>query len=275
MPAEPLQDRIDIWTWRLGASDAELAALIVLLSGDEIARAARFVGARDRQHFIVGRARLRQILASYLAVSPEAVRFNYGEHGKPLLSRYPHAPSFNLSHSGDFAALAVSGSGTVGIDVEQLRPMGSEIGQRFFTDNENAILAKLSGRRRVERFLRCWTRKEAIVKATGKGLTGGLARFDVALAGDATSHPLHICNGGPDLQPNWSLYDLTLDAGFVGALAVPTTTRQPRLRHLKLPSTTSVSHPLATPASHRHAPRRARGNVRAARAPVRAPWWWS
>jgi 4'-phosphopantetheinyl transferase len=270
----PAEYRIDIWTWRLGARDAELAALIALLSGDEIARASRFVGARDRQHFIVGRARLRQVLASYLAVPPEAVRFNYGEHGKPLLSRYPHAPSFNLSHSGGLAALAVSGCGTVGIDVERLRPMGSEIGQRFFTHNENAILAKLSGRRRVESFFRCWTRKEAVVKANGKGLTGGLACFDVALARDATSHPLHICNGGPD-QQRWSLYDLTLAAGFIGALAVRTTTREPRLRHLKLLGTTSMSHPLAMPASHTHAPSRARGKNRAARAPVRAPWWWS
>src|SRR5690348_5008916 len=94
MPADPLRDRIDVWTWRLGASDAELAVLISVLSGDEIARTSRFVGQRDREQFIVGRARLRQILAGYLAVRPEAMRFSYGKHGKPLLSRYPRAPSF-------------------------------------------------------------------------------------------------------------------------------------------------------------------------------------
>ena len=242
MPAAPLQDRIDVWTWRLGASDADLALLICVLSADERARASRFVGARDREQFIVGRARLRQILASYLALPPEAVRFSYGKHGKPLLSRYPHAPSFNLSHSGDLAALAVSGCGAVGIDVEQLRPVGTEIGQRFFTDNENAILARMRGRRRVETFFRCWTRKEALVKANGRGLTGGLQLFDVQLARDATSHPLHIGVDRPDARPKWSLYDLALDAGFVGALAVIGTTRA-RLRHFKLASTTSASTP--------------------------------
>ena len=253
MPADPLRDRIDVWTWRLGASDAELAVLISVLSGDEIARASRFVGQRDREQFIVGRARLRQILAGYLAVRPEAMRFSYGKHGKPLLSRYPRAPSFNLSHSGDLAALAVSGCGAVGIDVEQMRPVGTDIAQRFFTDNENAILARLSGWQRVESFLRCWTRKEALVKANGKGLTGGLARFDVALARDATSsHPLYIGSGGPDPRPKWSLYDLPLDAGFVGALAVHRTTRAPRLRHLKLPSTPSVGDPIATAAAQTH-----------------------
>jgi 4'-phosphopantetheinyl transferase len=253
MPADPLQDRIDVWTWRLGASDAQLAVLISVLSGDEIARASRFVGERNREQYIVGRARLRQILASYLAVRPEAMRFSYGKHGKPLLSRYPHAPSFNLSHSGDLAALAVSGCGAVGIDVEQMRPVGTDIGRRFFTDNENAILARLSGRQRVESFLRCWTRKEAVVKANGKGLMGGLARFDVALARDATSsHPLHIGNGGSDRGPKWSLYDLALDAGFVGALAVRRTMHAPSLRHLKLPSTQSLSEPIATAATQPH-----------------------
>src|SRR5215831_10819039 len=242
MPAAPLQDRIDVWTWRLGASDAQLAVLISVLSGDEIARASRFVGERNREQYIVGRARLRQILASYLAVRPEAMRFSYGKHGKPLLSRYPHAPSFNLSHSGDLAALAVSGCGAVGIDVEQLRPVGTEIGQRFFTANENAILARLSGRHQVETFFRCWTRKEALVKANGRGLTGGLQLFDVQLARDATSHPLHIGVDRPDARPKWSLYDLALDAGFVGALAVIGTTRA-RLRHFKLASTTSASTP--------------------------------
>jgi 4'-phosphopantetheinyl transferase len=240
MPVKPLQDRIDIWTWRLGASATELALLISLLSGDERARASRFFGARDREQFIVGRARLRQILASYLVVPPETIRFGYGKHGKPLLSRYPGAPSFNLSHSGDVAALAVSGCGAVGIDVEQLRPVGTEIGRRFFTDNENAILDRLSGRRRLESFLRCWTRKEAILKADGKGLTGGLAQIDVALACAATSRPLHISHGRPEALPRWSLYDLALDAGLVGALAVRRTTPAPRLRYLKPPSTVSA-----------------------------------
>jgi 4'-phosphopantetheinyl transferase len=239
MPSAPLQDRIDVWTWRLGAGDDDLALLICLLSADERARATRFVGARDREQFIVGRARLRQILASYLALPPETMRFSYGKHGKPLLSRYPHAPSFNLSHSGDLAALAVSGCGAVGIDVEQLREVGTEIGQRFFTDNENAILARLSGRRRIEAFFRCWTRKEAVVKANGKGLMGGLQLFDVQLARDATSRPLHIGMDRPDARPKWSLYDLALDAGFVGALAVSETTRA-RLQHFKFASTTSA-----------------------------------
>src|SRR5262245_4030673 len=272
MPTEPLQDAIDVWTWRLGASHAELALLIPLLSGDELARASRLACARDRDRFIVARARLRQILAGYLAVPPETMQFNYGKHGKPLVSRYHHAPSFNLTHSGDLAALAVSGCGAVGIDVEQVKPVAAEIAQRFFTEDENAVLARLKGRQRLEAFFRCWTRKEALVKANGKGLTGGLALFDVALARDAVSRPLHI-GSKSGMRPRWSLFDLALDPGFAGALAVRKATSAPRLQYRKLSTTVSSSEPLAGPLSHTLLLAPVAG-TRAA-APVRAPSSWS
>ena len=213
-------DRIDVWTWRLCASNAELTMLVRLLSDDELARAARQASAQHRAQFIVGRARSRQILARYLAMPPEALRFSYGKHGKPLLSQHRHALSFNLSHSAGLAALAVSRCGAVGIDVEQLRPVGTDISLRFFTASEKAVLARLSGRHWLEAFYRCWTRKEAVLKAIGKGLAGGLGVFDVALAREATSGPLHIRGGEPGYSRRWSLYDLPLDAGFVGALAI-------------------------------------------------------
>jgi 4'-phosphopantetheinyl transferase len=216
----PSLNGIDVWTWRLGASDAELSVLIRLLSEDELARAARQASAQLRGQFIVGRARLRQILARYLAMPPEALRFSYGRHGKPLLSQHRPALSFNLSHSGDLAALAVSRCGAIGIDVEQLRPVGTDISLRFFTESEKAILARLSGQRWLEAFYRCWTRKEALLKAIGTGLTGGLAVFDVALAREATAGRLHIRGGEPCYSRGWTLYDLPLDAGFVGALAI-------------------------------------------------------
>jgi len=234
MRAEPSSDRIDVWSWRLGASEPQLARLIRLLSRDELARAKRLAFAEHRTQFIVGRARLRQILARYLLMRPEAIRFNYGKHGKPLLSRYPNAPSFNLTHSGPLAALALSRCGAVGIDLEQLKPVGAEISLRFFTEGEKAFLARLSGRHWLDAFYKCWTRKEAVLKADGKGLIGGLAMSDVALASDPISDRLKLRNRKTGSPPRWLLYDLLLDAGFVGTVAVCTNAVAPELRYFKL-----------------------------------------
>ena len=234
MRAEPSSDRIDVWSWRLGASEPQLARLIRLLSPDELGRAKRLAFAEHRTRFIVGRARLRQILARYLLMRPEAIRFNYGTHGKPLLSRYRKAPSFNLTHSGPLAALALSRCGAVGIDLEQLRPVGAEISLRFFTEGEKAVLAQLSGRHWLDAFYKCWTRKEAVLKADGKGLIGGLAMSDVALASDPISDRLKFPNRKPGSPPRWLLYDLVLDAGFAGTVAVRTDTVAPELRYFKL-----------------------------------------
>lgn len=234
MQAALAADQIDVWTWGLRVADIELAPLIELLSVDERARVSRLAFAQDQAQFIAARARLRQILARYLALRADAIRFSYGDHGKPTLSRYQSAPFFNLSHSGEFAAVAVTHCGEVGIDIEQIRPVGGEIALRFFTEGEKATLALHSGREWLEAFYKCWTRKEAVLKAHGKGLSGGLASFDVSLARDATAHPLCLQGGPPGSPRLGSIQDLPLIAGFAGAIAVRTERAPPTLRHFEL-----------------------------------------
>jgi 4'-phosphopantetheinyl transferase len=234
MQAELVAGQIDVWTWRLRIPDIELGPLIQLLSADERARVSRLAFAQDQSQFIVARARLRQILARYLAMRAEAIVFSYGDHGKPVLSVYQSAPFFNLSHSGEFAALAVTRCGEVGIDIEQIRPVGAEIALRFFSKGEKETLAPLSGEEWLAAFYKCWTRKEAVLKAHGKGLSAGLASFDVSLARDATVRPLRLYgshSGSPGLG---SIQDLPLVVGFAGAIAVRTERALPTLRHFRL-----------------------------------------
>jgi 4'-phosphopantetheinyl transferase len=227
-------DRIDVWTWRLSVADIELTPLIQLLSVDERARVSRLAFAQDQTQFIVARAGLRQILATYLALPAGAIKFSYGEHGKPALSQYQSAPFFNLTHSGEFAAVAVTRCGEVGIDIEQIRPVGPEIALRFFSEGEKATLAPLSGSEWLEAFYKCWTRKEAVLKANGKGLAGGLTSYDVLPARDATVWPLRVQGGRSGSAHSWSIQDLPLVAGFIGAIAVRTASVPPPLRHFGL-----------------------------------------
>jgi 4'-phosphopantetheinyl transferase len=220
---------IDLWTWPLEAPHRETAALEAVLSADERQRAASFVLAEDRRRFIVGRARLRQVLARYVAMPPEALRFCYGAHGKPALAPPRSAPCFNLSHSAGLAALAIAGC-DVGVDIEEVRPVDGAVAERFFSAGEIAALRGLRGADWRDAFYRCWTRKEAVVKGLGKGLSLRLASFDVSVAPSA---PLLLrLEGSRDAASEWSIVDVALPRGLVGAIAAHTMGRGVRVaRH--------------------------------------------
>ena len=152
---------------------------------DELVRAERFYFDEDRIHFIVGRGFLRCTLASYFGVQPKQLRFTYNAFGKPNLD----LPSgswlkFNLSHAGKLALLAVTAGRELGVDLELIRPgMAQElIPEQFFSPSEVESLRGLPEEHQDAAFFACWTRKEAYVKAKGKGLSIPLDEFDVSLA---------------------------------------------------------------------------------------------
>ena len=205
-----------------------MEALEAVLSSDERRRAASFVFAPDRHRFIVGRGRLRQILSRYVALPPEALRFRYGAHGKPALSPARLALYFNLSHSGGLAALAIAGC-DVGVDIEEVRPVDDAVAGRFFSAREQAALRGLRRADWRDAFYRCWTRKEAVVKALGKGLSLRLASFDVSVTRSA---PLLLrLEGCRDAASQWSIVDVALPHGLVGAIAARTMGRGVSVEH--------------------------------------------
>jgi 4'-phosphopantetheinyl transferase len=210
---------IDLWTWPLEVSRREEAVLEALLSADERQRVASFISVRDRRRFIVGRGRLRQVLSPYVFLPPEALRFRYGAHGKPALSPSRSRPHFNLSHSAGVAALAIAAC-DVGIDIEEVRPVDSAVAERFFSAGENAVLRTLRGADWRDAFYRCWTRKEAVVKAIGKGLSLPLASFEVSVPRAAPF--LLFLEGCQDATSQWSIVDVALPRGLVGAIAART-----------------------------------------------------
>ena len=167
---------------RLDAGAEETRSLESCLSDAERERAARFRFERDRRRFIVARARLREELAARLGVRPEAVRFAYGDNGKPRLA--DHALQFSVSHCDDVALFAFSKTAEVGVDIEAIRPVreADAIAIQFFSPLEHAGYAALAPRDRLLGFFRVWTRKEAYVKALGVGFSMALERFDLSVA---------------------------------------------------------------------------------------------
>ena len=109
-----------------------------------------------------------------------------GAYGKPYFPDAPQA-QFSLSHSGGYAALAMS-SLPVGVDIQEIRPERVPVAMRFLTDYEQAQLAALPPAEQVQVFFRLWTVKESYGKMTGRGLLGASA-FSVELSGTAVLPP--------------------------------------------------------------------------------------
>lgn len=166
----------EIHVWRASLDDAGHERNRSLLSSDEILRAGRYRFARDQARFVAGRAALRIILAGYLDDEPADLKFRHGPHGKPYLANNSWAEPlyFNVSHADSVALYAVARGGEVGIDIERIReiPDWSGIARTFFDRDEHARLALLTAERRNLAFLQAWTRREALLKLSGEGLTG-------------------------------------------------------------------------------------------------------
>lgn len=212
---------VDLWLWSLDRPAEEVAALSAPLSEAERQRAARFVKPEDGAHFAVARGRLRQILAGYSGTAPDDLTFVTTGRGKPVLT---DGPAFNLSHSGSWAALAVAPETPdlqLGVDIEAIRKINPGVATRSFSAAEQDDMRRLLPASWMRGFFNAWTRKEAVIKATGHGLTLDLKSFDVSLIPDeparfrASRGPLP----GPD---DWAMINLDTGAGYCGALAAVT-----------------------------------------------------
>jgi 4'-phosphopantetheinyl transferase len=155
-----------VWLARLaGPSVTDL----LLLSTDELDRAQRLGGDRVRGRWVASRAFLRRRLAEIVGADPADLRFELEPAGKP---RLPEGPHFSLSHSGDWAVLAVCAAAPVGADIEEVRPelAAPPSAERWFSERERAQLATLAGADRTRRFFELWTFKEAYLKAKGESM---------------------------------------------------------------------------------------------------------
>jgi 4'-phosphopantetheinyl transferase len=212
------QSEIHVWHRSLAASVSEHDALFALLDPNERLRAARLHFEADRDAFITSHGWLRTLLGRYLNADPRSLEFTFGNRGKPALQGTPLR--FNLSHSGAMAACAVARNQEVGIDIEWIRPMSDleSVARRFFHPEECRKLLAMGEEDRVPAFFRCWTRKEAYIKALGDGLFAPLERFEVTLAqGEA---PAFVQIDGRPSAAEWSLFGLDVGPDYTGAVAI-------------------------------------------------------
>ena len=211
-----LDDVVDVWRFNLEVEDGDWA----ILTPDEAQTANRIVVEEKRDRKASARAHLRRILARYIGILPQNVRFIYGEHGKPMLAELDD-PCFNLSHSESKGLAAVSRATRIGVDLEFSREGRefTEIADRFFSQAESAALRALPPEARRAAFYRAWTRKEAYLKAWGTGLSFASNRFTLDYVGEGPGHLL-ATEMPEDDGSRWHFKDVDLGPAYTGALCL-------------------------------------------------------
>ena len=206
---------VQVWIANLDQPQHRLDELAATLDAAERERASRLTNDERRRRFVAGRGILRELLGASTNTAPAKVRLTYGSHGKPELADDVHKEvHFNLSHSVDRAVYAVALGRRVGVDIEHVRPMSSlkRVTRSFFSPSENARLQALPDDARMTAFFRCWTRKEALGKARGDGVSDYFRRLDVVSMPHEDTRRRNI--------DGWDLEDLVVPGGHVAAVAV-------------------------------------------------------
>jgi len=208
---------IDVWLGRLPLEPAILQQFTRLLDHQEQETAGTYKNLLMQQKYIAVRGLLRLTLARYLAVEPVFLQFVRGEYGKPGLIGY--RLSFNLSHTADSLAIAVSDLETVGVDIESIQPRKGlhDIARRSFSAQEFGAWRTMTQAQQIHAFYKVWTQKEAFVKAVGRGIALGLERCEVDLsAGGFVNIPAEY-----GLAKNWRVLELQSEAEICGAVVAP------------------------------------------------------
>ena len=204
------------------------------LPPSEHARAASFAFGLDRRRFVITRAGLRRFLSHYLGVPASDIELTCQAEGKPRLAdRFAESGlHFNVAHSGNVVAYAFAWDREIGIDVEELRslPNAASIAARFFSLDERAAFEAAAPEDRTLGFFRCWTRKEAMAKAIGTGLSAALQEFETKLVTGKSRRFVQVRHPN-GRQSRWHLHEFQLGDAFIGACVV-SAARVPALAQL-------------------------------------------
>jgi 4'-phosphopantetheinyl transferase len=191
------------------------------LSPAEHARAARFGTELLRRRWMAGRAALRFLLGNALGLDPGAVQLRHGLRGRPEIAA-ADAPDFNVSHTGDVALIGIGvglkAGERIGVDIERAdRSVNADgLARKFLGERERAALAPLDVDARRLRFLRLWTCKEAMSKATGDALSAPFREIEVAL----DEEPQLVSGPEPYTPGRWRLVAADVPAGLLATVAI-------------------------------------------------------
>jgi len=208
---------VEIWHGEILPEEPEKQDYYLLLNTDEKEKAAAFKRPEVEKKYIKTRGVLRKVLGNYINQPPQQLLIKTAEHGKPFIEQ--QGLYFNLSHTGNKFVIAVSNCGEVGVDIEQYRQRLSLSGlvDKCFSVQEKEYWLSLPEEQKTTMFYRFWVRKEAFVKAVGRGIALGLDQCVVNP--HKQNHFLSI----PDeygLAADWKIVDIALNKEDVCAMVI-------------------------------------------------------
>lgn len=210
---------VHIWLIDVGQHSPNIDKFFALLTQAEQERAKKFKFIEDHNCFVVSHAILRLILSAYLKCAPTKIKFSLNQYEKPELDNFDL--HFNLSHTRNYALIAVNKTYAIGIDIEYMQRDNisyMDIAKRFFSQSEYNELKNLSAADKILGFYNAWTRKEAFIKAIGQGVAYNLSKFAVSLKPNEPAKIVTIDNN-PIEAKKWQLESFTPIANYCGAVA--------------------------------------------------------
>jgi len=224
-----LQERLDlsvnnihVYLIKLNLFDSKTC--IQYLSEDERIRSEKLKIEEKKKQFIISRSVLRLLLSSAVGKPYQDIEFFYGGHGKPSINESINTKliEFNISHSGNYALIAITLSNKIGVDIEEINIDldHQSLSKRFFSKQEYDELQRIDESQQCDAFYSIWSKKESFIKATGKGVAFGLDQFSVSLdegheAGVDVKTPVQ-------LEDAWFTYELQKIDGYKLALTTST-----------------------------------------------------
>ncbi len=214
---------VHIWNVDIQKHVHDLELYHKLLSSAETEQAGRFHFEKDKIRYTITHAVFRLLISSYSGIEPVDVEYSYNKHKKPCLQEKAKFKNltFNLSHSGMLIVFAFALNRELGIDIEKIKPMNDADGliERFCSEREKSDYFSIPAEMRNKAFFRCWSRKEAYIKARGTGLYFSLAKFSVSIKPEDPPMLLEV-KDEPDETERWRLYDLDISKDYSSSLMV-------------------------------------------------------
>lgn len=208
--------------WLIHIPSFDLQRIAGILTEAEIKKASAFRFFKDEKTYRVCRGFLRLLLGKYLNSPPNLIEFAHNAYGKPELPDFSNSRLFfNVSHSGEFGLIALNREGPIGIDLEFMREIDYwSLADSVFSNVEKEELLEIPINFLSNAFYSGWTRKEAFIKAIGKGFSFPLKEFYISLNPQTSGSDVEILSDDSSIEKKWEVIDISFHDRYRAAIAV-------------------------------------------------------